>query len=361
MAHLDFRSEQKSTDQNGSINRNGSISQNGSSNQNGLPGGISDRFQRLTISTVTDVYISRGIERLMVGQYPWAGYIYLIKAYKRRKMWTLDGVELYTLAMDQLANTRYSHWPGIFEASAYFRTNPFLTQWHLVPARGSCRSNESPLLDVNRLIKAFFEFLKSLRIFLRAAVRFRQTDDPDADENNFWVYWLSPHRTVSSFMLGFLRDFFNFEVYLVSSYEGHQLSIPIPGEDRIVPFDFPAWRGWQFSGALVFNLLHADVFAEKFDDEQTSQDILVAWLRSVFPPGLWLTVQHSICAYSIHVLADAYMTSYHFPIALDVLQMKEMGMSPEIAPSRGNDLGNIDFDFITPHDASDDSESNNSD
>ena len=100
---------------------------------------------------------------------------------------------MHSLAcVNLLSATRYTYWKGILESIKYFRglervghplprPDPAFDLNSLVP-------DEMPMLRLNILAKALWEFDKSLRIFMRAAILWRQQNSQANDSNSgFWV------------------------------------------------------------------------------------------------------------------------------------------------------------------------------
>jgi hypothetical protein len=80
---------------------------------------------------------------------------------------------------------------------------------------GILHAEASPMLDINRLFKGLWEFLKSIRLFLRTAILDRHQYPNDPYRHEFWVQCplvsISVYRILSQLM----QEFFNIETYAI--------------------------------------------------------------------------------------------------------------------------------------------------
>lgn len=201
--------------------------------------------------------------------------------------------------------------------------------------------NTEPLLGINRLAKAWFEFMKSIRAFMRAAICHRQSNSSDADQRNFWVAVLrnpSIQDNVCASIVSFMDSFFATDVYVVDyNLNGMPTRIDTPKRK------------------LIFNLLEGE--AQSYLSERHMLNALYCWMFSGQPEG---TAGHNLARPMVNrlieegKLVDPYMVSYFYPIAHSYPEMKEMGYSPSITPTESDALGEIGFRFNLDPPRSDD-------
>lgn len=253
----------------------------------------------------------------------------------RRKVWILDSLELHELALRRyLGGTKYRHWKGIFE-SVYFFGNlsdgwwhPFNDPHHPLNYGTIFLARAEPMLTLNRLCKAFWEFGKSIRIFMRCAIMHRQSNDPTAEPHHFWVW--HPFMRVSTyrFIDRYLKRFHNIDTQPVDPNGRPLDNLPL-GVARV---------------SFFMNLLQHGAWAEEADWQIDRLCELRQWM---FDGGL--TQNPGFIAEMVEndELADPPMVSYAYPIAVVPYdELEQSNLSPEILPGTTNELGDLGINFV---------------
>ena len=317
---------------------------------------------------------------------PWRGYpsafplLEGLISFSRRRVWNLngvDGIDIHRLALrDYLSDTRYAQWTGIFESLYFLLSAPGGPFIFPPPGRhagantdpgevdmndddnddddANENSNDSdspritrlspdtePFLRINRFAKAWFEFMKSMRLFMRAAICHRQSTSSDADRNNFWVAVLrNPciQDNICAAIVSFMESFFDTEVYVVD-YNLNSMPTRIDTPKR----------------KLIFNLLEGE--SHSYRSERHMLNALYCWMFSGQAEGMaGYNRARPMVNRMIEEgqLVDPYMVSYFYPIAHSYPEMKEMGYSPSITPTESDALGEIGFQFNLDPPRSDD-------
>ena len=245
-------------------------------------------------------------------------------------MWFLDSVELHDLSQQHMEITRYEHWPGIFESVCFFanlrwiRNRPFQDprEYLLVPGQGAVRRmmepNDNPMLIFNRLTKAFWQFYKSMRIFVRTAVSFREFGPPEEDRESFWVVSPPFDRSVCRALTEFLSAHLRISSYTVDDWGGYPSLVP---EGRRVRF--------------VANLLGTSVRVTPFLEQRCLLMDIWKWMfgRDQAARNMIGDLRRN------YELADPPMVSYAFPVAVKYDELNDVGASPGAYPIEGDDLG----------------------
>lgn len=224
-----------------------------------------------------------------------------------------------------LSETRYYHWPGIFESLEFFRSIEHISipledprEWiwrgrHIPPLRVSLEPHMEPMIYINRVVKAIWQFAKSIRIFVRAAVAFRTTGHPEAYPNEFWVRSPLFTRDVFSMLQRVLEEGFGIQCYEYDTRD-----------------QFP----YQFTGVGFYaNLLSDSVHCKGYDSE-------CSLLREVieFVLGNRDLVQELLM---MEELVAPPLVSYAYNIAPKSYDLIHEGHSPSVTPCNGNDLGDM--------------------
>ena len=284
----------------------------------------------------------------------------LIAAEHSYPIFVLHSPNLHFMAVrEYLGRTKYHHWKGIFEAVAYFNSygreefpsipiedprHPDLYDHpsYIFPA------HLEPMLRLNRICKAFWEFDKSIRIFMRCAILHRQSGKPTACPNDFWV--VCPVIKVSVYLAiqKFLHRFFNLETHPVDPRED-----PMAEDWPRIDYNNFDTLEWGFTTCnedteVIFymNLLQEGAWSDGYGRQEDRLNLLRDWL---FRGGISLDPFFVETMVNHDELADPPMVSYAYDLA--VASFDELGPnyhSPEILTS-GNDLGDLGINtFVNP-------------
>jgi hypothetical protein len=227
------------------------------------------------------------------GTADWLGYIALRVLTMSHKVWDLDSMELHELAVDlYLRSTRYRDFAGNFQAIWFLQhiwDVPFPIALPTY-ANGSlrCLANVEPMLSLNRLLKALFEFMKSIRVFMRTAVLHRRQH---RHETEFWVRCPSVHVSVYNILETLMEHFFDMDVTPVEDREYNSL-----GRD-LTRFQF------------VTNLLQPRA---SFQHLEWDFSMMSDLYETIFEEGAFYNLTTWINEGS---LSDPTATSYGFPVA----------------------------------------------
>jgi hypothetical protein len=251
----------------------------------------------------------------------WLGYVALRQLTISHKVWDLDGMDLHELAMDlYLRSTCYRDFEGNFQA-IWFLQHIWSVPFPIAPetdANGSLRSlaNVEPMLSLNRLLKAFFEFMKSIRVFMRTAVLYRRQH---RHEKEFWVRCPSVHISVYRILETLMDEFFKMKVTPVDDREYNRLGHDVARFQFIVNLLEPRASFQRYEGN--FSML-SDLYDIVFDDGAFHH--LPTWIDE-------------------GSLSDPTATSYGFPVA-DKPEVESIE-SPKLS-RRKDDLGEIEQERI---------------
>lgn len=186
--------------------------------------------------------------------------------------------------------------------------------------------DETPMMEINALAKALWEFDKSLRIFMRAAILWRQQNSNEVSDSNFWVE--SP--------------FFNPEIAMyLAHFIWYRTRLPV--------YFFDVGNNWppaDNSSHLKFriNFLHPEGLARAYDEGFDSILLIWAWM---FGPddddpedtslSDWVDEFHDNRRWS-----NPPYTSYAFNVAWPWFHnLREWDNSPMIEPGQTDDLGDL--------------------
>lgn len=258
-----------------------------------------------------------------------------------RKIWEIDGLELHNLAFGGgfLVGTRYRNWHGIKEATMYFKTEGHNFQWPfndppLIPRpldnRGlpdTLKPDQPPMLELNRIAKALWEFDKSIRCFIRCAVKRKPWID-GAERNDFWVdtpiYSGSVARALRQFIL-YRTRIFAFYTDLFGN----------------CPADFNGE-----SLGLRFNLLSSATYIRSFPEQKDCVLSIWDWMyachlrhtQSDIAPQAFIRQM-----WERGEIANPTRVSYKFAYACsDFSSLRQWDRSPRIRLMEGDELGDLD-------------------
>ena len=253
----------------------------------------------------------------------------------RKYVWILDSLELHELALRRhLGGTKYRHWKGIFESVYFFQdledgwTHPFNDPHHPDKYGVNFLANAEPMLTINRLIKAFWEFSKSIRTFMRCAVMHRQSFDSTADHHNFWIWCPSMRVSTFRFIEKFLQYFYKIDALPVD-LDGRPLD-DLPLGDTYVSF--------------YMNLLQDRAWADEADWQIDRLCHLRQWM---FDGGITQNPDFIADMVDADEVADPPMVSYAYPICVvPYEELEQSNLSPEILPGSTNILGDLGINFV---------------
>jgi hypothetical protein len=256
-----------------------------------------------------------------------------------RKRWNLDGNELHKLASHTvLGQTKYRHWTGIVEAVAHLEhlngiPEPLPDPHDLVPHIHKLEASEWPMLEYNRLFKAIWEFIKSIRVFMRCAAIHQRSSLPHAEYSHFWIQCPLLRPSVYSVVSGIMKDFFGVKCWAIDRYGTHPPR-NIPNEpaplETVTRFGFFANLLCEGAGASSFDCqrdLLLDIYSYMFGGDQ-SADIFASLIEA-------------------GELVDPPMVSYGFAIAREHQELGTRSSTPGIsafAPLMGTELEQINED-----------------
>ena len=226
--------------------------------------------------------------------------------------------------------SRYPQWPCIFEALAYLRTlADVVTPLQDIRRYVDCdfggermrvynEPNSAPMLQVNRLVKAIWDVVRTFRIFIRTARLFLASDEGQSEPNDFWVYWppvLQP--SVQSLLARVIWGEFNIRCFQIDADWNCPPQFPPDGDEV----------------GFLANLLGPGVRAERYE---TSRALLMEIYMFLLGDG---EIVHEML--DCWELINPPMVSYGLPVAVKYYNMWRDVDSPEIRPDRGNDVGNL--------------------
>jgi hypothetical protein len=259
----------------------------------------------------------------------------IVPAEHSSKIYILNSLELHELALRRyLGHTKYRHWKGIFEAVYFFREQPELPELPMPDPHHPgyygmiLRSENPPMIRVNRLCKAFWEFAKSIRIFMRCAVLHRQSWEGKASPHDFWVW--CPNMLVGTYLCiqKFLLRFHNIDTLAVDAF-GLPMAYPIRGQNEKVSF--------------YMNLLQIGAWAEDYDWQSSRLADMRHWL---FHGGLTQNTHFVEEMVDDDEMADPPMVSYAYNIAVTPYEeLEQSNYSPEILPNTSDELGDLGINF----------------
>jgi hypothetical protein len=181
-------------------------------------------------------------------------------------------------------------------------------------------ANRGTILEINRLAKAIWQFIKSFRIFIRTAISYRQSGEQESYPNDFWVQ-------CPSYLTPDIQHFLS--ILLFQSMGIRCFQTDINGD---CPPQLPAEEGGGRVG-FIANLLGYGVYAQEIE----TPDVLL-WEIYVFLLGNEDIVNEMI---ELGELVNPPMVSYAFPVAVRYNEMWHDAESPEIAPNDGDELGDL--------------------
>lgn len=257
----------------------------------------------------------------------WVTSMWSMLIYFSKKTWFLESAELHETALVQLEDTKYHHWTGIAECLQFFQSIRNITfpladprRWLININNERIRIYSSPteplMLAINRLTKGIWQFVKSMRIFVRAAVSFRTSGDPEAYQNDFWIQSPLFSSGVWRFLELVLRRKFGIQCFPVDQNG-----------------NFPPQQNTAFSGFMA-NLLGDQVRCERYDGRC---DMLMEIYEFMF--GLSVDEIQEMIA--VGELINPPMVSFKYPLAMEYDEMLHDGVSPAVVPVEGNDLGDM--------------------
>ena len=226
-----------------------------------------------------------------------------------------------------MEQTKYHHWTGIAESLQFFQSIRNITFPLPDPRRWLVNSNNeririySPpinpaMLAINRLAKGIWHFIKSMRIFVRTAVLFRTSGDPEAYQDDFWIQSPLFSPSIWRFLELVLRRKFGIQCFALD-------------QNGV----FPPQQNTPFWGFMA-NLLGDQVSCQQYDDPY---DMLMEIYEYMF--GLsGEDIQEMI---DVGELINPPMVSFKYPIAMEYGEMLHDGVSPAVVPVEGNDLGDM--------------------
>jgi hypothetical protein len=253
-----------------------------------------------------------------------------------RKRWELDSKELHELATHTiLGQTKYRHWTGIVEAVHHLeRLNgilePLPDPHDLTGEIGRLEPHKWPMLEYNRLFKALWEFIKSIRVFMRCAVIHQRSSLPHAENGHFWIQGPLLRPSVYSVISGVMEDFFGVKCWAIDRFGTH------PPMDVT---DAPNTPESETRFGFFANLLCEDAGASHYNCQR---DLLIDIYQHVFggPQNADIFAE----CIDTGELVDPPMVSYGFAIAMDHQELGENAPSPWIlpaAPLTGTELEQI--------------------
>jgi hypothetical protein len=289
------------------------------------------------IATVRILYSARhgplfrhlgAFERANTSSWPGAGYFLVpVVTNSRFPIYSLDSWEFHRMTVIELmGGTKYQYWDGVFEAMRYFQnakpvTIPLADPHTYVQLPAKLNPTEQPMLNINRLAKAFWEFDKSLRIFMRAAIESRSRQ---RDKLNFWVQSPELDPKTASTLVTFIR------------YRTLMPCFIIDAEGRTPPSLSPIRGPWKFR----MNLLNPLAHAHSYPEPTTSLKWIWIWM---FGQGEDFVEQMCVRM----ELSNPRMTSYKYNVArADFNTLWEAMDSPAVSPSRSPEIEDLS-DFIT--------------
>jgi hypothetical protein len=162
--------------------------------------------------------------------------------------------------------TRYTSWDGIFDHHAHLTNlqsfdfpvpDPHNSPDEILPSMGP------KMREINLFAKALTDYGKAIRIFIRAAMRYRYTCAPHANSKYFWVRNGVMSQSVTLILALFLDTFFGIDAWIctVTGYfppkEGMKLDTPID---------------------MRFNLLGPRVYGHEYQGQNDLYLAVVHWL-----------------------------------------------------------------------------------
>ena len=255
------------------------------------------------------------------------------------KIWRIDELELHRLVFyENLGNTKYRYWKGINEATMYFQQEGNRFRWPVNypplaerpwDRNGDIRAlkpDRHPMLELNRIAKALWEFDKSLRCFIRCAIRYRATNE-EAEHDHFWVE--TP--MYDAHFARVLRLFIYYRTRIRTEYlDGFGNCPAVPHETSL---------------GLRFNLLSQRARVRDFPAQEDSVLSIWHWMY-----GCHLTQNHTAASPQHFIrqmfergeIANPTRVSYKFPYACsDFSSLHEWDHSPYIRPGEGDELGDL--------------------
>ena len=176
--------------------------------------------------------------------------------------------------------------------------------------------NEKPMLKINRLVKGVWDIIKTLRIFIRTAIIFRTTTDPDAYPNDFWIRCPAHYTpSVQRFFAQILWGNFNIQCYATDQYG----NCP------------PRIAGGKVG--FLANLLQRGVRMDTYD-----APALLVWDIYMFILRNGEIVDEMLQFWE---LVDPPMVSYGLPVATKHQELWHNVGSPEVRPDEGNNVGRL--------------------
>jgi hypothetical protein len=131
----------------------------------------------------------------------------------------------------RLEGTRYQNWDGIFQSLYFFEGIEYLQ----FPIRDPHNfenevfaADADPMLFINRIVKACWELLRSMRVYIRAAIIHRREDPQMSllpwDQREFWVKGCEVDLSVFLLFRELLQHFLGLRIYpiLDNQHDGIQ-------------------------------------------------------------------------------------------------------------------------------------------
>lgn len=259
------------------------------------------------------------------------------------KLWQLHSPELHNLAYQRyLRNTKYRYWYGITESLCHFQLIgtydwPQIYDPHLHPrfqdAEGKPRvlnAFTSPMLEINILAKALWEFDRSLRVFIRCALLHRQAE-PHSDQKNFWVQTPALRGSTCAALQNFILYRNGITAFVDTSPDRYRQQLNIDLDDPQAVFK------------LRMNLLESSTDAPCYWNQEHS--LLSVW-KWIFGCHTGRTPEEAVVEMRENleltnpVIHDQSHAGNGYGIA-HMGPIQQWDNSPRICPAEGNDVGGI--------------------